>query len=176
MDPKESRYASPAWQVLQQTVQKSGGPGSGVYMSRDGGAKWTKLTSGMPKSPFGKVDVQIAPSDSKRMYALIQTADQGSVWRSDDTGATWKVVSWDRSLIGRAGYYIRMVVNPQNPDDIFIMSSSLHRSQDGGKTFSGNGASSLTRGGRAAATAMSGSIRRIGPLRARRRRGASINT
>ena len=55
------------------------------------------------------------------MYALIQTADQGSVWRSDDAGTTWKVVSWDRSLIGRAGYYIRMVVNPQNPDDIFIM-------------------------------------------------------
>ena len=48
-------------------------------------------------------------------------------------------MSWDRSLIGRAGYYIRMVVNPQNADDIFIMSSSMHRSQDGGKNFSGNG-------------------------------------
>jgi photosystem II stability/assembly factor-like uncharacterized protein len=128
------------WQVEQHTwVQRSGGGGSGVYLTKDGGAKWTRLTSGMPKPPFGKVDVQIAPSDSKRMYALIQTADQGSVWRSDDAGATWKVVSWDRSLIGRAGYYIRMVVNPQNPDDIFIMSSSMHRSQDGGKNFSGNG-------------------------------------
>ena len=73
------------------------------------------------------------------MYALIQTSNQGSVWRSDDAGTTWKVVSWDRSLIGRAGYYIRMVVNPQNPDDIFVMSSSMHRSQDGGKNFSGNG-------------------------------------
>src|SRR5437868_7020590 len=93
----------------------------------------------MPKPPFGKVDVQIAPSNSTRMYALIQTDSQGSVWRSDDSGASWKVVSWDRSLIGRAGYYIRMVVNPQNADDIFIMSSSMHRSQDGGKTFSGNG-------------------------------------
>ena len=128
------------WQVEQHTwVERSGGPGSGVYLTKDGGAKWTKMTSGMPKSPFGKTDVQIAPSDSKRMYALIQTADQGSVWRSDDAGTTWKVVSWDRSLIGRAGYYIRMVVNPQNPDDIFIMSSSMHRSQDGGKNFSGNG-------------------------------------
>jgi hypothetical protein len=73
------------------------------------------------------------------MYALIQTSSQGSVWRSDDAGATWNVVSWDRSLIGRAGYYIRMVVNAQNADDIFIMSSSMHRSQNGGKTFSGNG-------------------------------------
>src|SRR6185503_2043469 len=128
------------WQAEQHTWgQFSGGPGSGVYLTKDGGAKWTKVTNGMPKSPFGKVDVQIAPSNSSRMYALIQTADQGSVWRSDDAGATWRVVSWDRSLIGRAGYYIRMVVNPQNADDIFIMSSSMHRSQDGGKTFSGNG-------------------------------------
>src|SRR4029079_19364707 len=128
------------WQAEQHTWgQFSGGPGSGVYLTKDGGAKWTKLTSGRPKPDVGKIDVQIAPSDSNRMYALIQTKDQGSVWRSDDAGTTWKVVSWDRSLIGRAGHYIRMVVNPQNPDDIFIMSSSMHRSQDGGKSFSGNG-------------------------------------
>ncbi|PYR59438.1 MAG: hypothetical protein DMF85_07800 [Acidobacteria bacterium] len=128
------------WQVEQHTwVQRSGGPGSGVYISHDGGGKWTKVTSGMPKSPFGKVDVAIAPSDSRRIYALIQTADQGSLWRSDDAGVSWRTVSWDRSLIGRAGYYIRLAVNPQNPDDIFISSSSFHRSQDGGKTFSGNG-------------------------------------
>jgi len=128
------------WQVEQHTWgQFSGGPGSGVYISRDAGAKWTKVTAGMPKSPVGKIDVAIAQSDTKRMYALIQTADQGSLWRSDDAGNTWKVVSWDRSLIGRAGYYIRLAVNPQNPDDIFIMSSSMHRSQDGGKNFSGNG-------------------------------------
>ncbi len=128
------------WQAEQKTwVQRSGGPGSGVYITRDGGAKWTKVTAGMPKPPVGKIDVAIAPSDSKRMYALIQTADQGSLWRSDDAGTNWKVVSWDRSLIGRAGYYIRIGVNPQNPDDVFVMSSSLHRSQDGGKNFSGNG-------------------------------------
>ena len=128
------------WQAEMHTwVERSGGPGSGVYLTKDGGANWTQLTNGMPKPPVGKIDVQIAPSDSSRMYALIQTADQGSVWRSDDAGATWKVVSWDRSLIGRAGYYIRMVVNPQNADDIFIMSSSMHRSQDGGHSFSGNG-------------------------------------
>ena len=128
------------WQAEQKTwVERSGGPGSGVFITKDGGAKWTRITNGMPKPPLGKVDVQIAPSDSNRMYALIQTANQGSVWRSDDAGTTWRVVSWDRSLIGRAGYYIRMVVNPQNPDDIFIMSSSMHRSQDGGKNFSGNG-------------------------------------
>jgi photosystem II stability/assembly factor-like uncharacterized protein len=129
------------WQVEQHTwAQLSGGPGSGVYISHDGGEQWTKITNGMPKSPVGKIDVVIAPSDGKRMYALIQTADQGSLWRSDDAGTTWKTVSWDRSLIGRAGYYIRMMVNPQNPDDVFISSSSFHRSVDGGKNFSGNGA------------------------------------
>jgi photosystem II stability/assembly factor-like uncharacterized protein len=128
------------WQVEVHTwVENSGGPGSGVYITHDGGAKWTKITSGMPKPPVGKIDVAIAPSNSKRMYALIQTADQGSLWRSDDGGTTWNTVSWDRSLIGRAGYYIRLGVNPQNADDVFISSSSFHRSQDGGKTFSGNG-------------------------------------
>ena len=128
------------WQVEQHTwAQLSGGPGSGVYISHDGGTKWSKITNGMPKAPVGKVDVAIAPSNPKRMYALIQTADQGSLWRSDDAGVTWTTVSWDRSLIGRAGYYIRLAVNPQNPDDVFISSSSFHRSQDGGKTFSGNG-------------------------------------
>jgi photosystem II stability/assembly factor-like uncharacterized protein len=128
------------WQVEQHTWGEfSGGPGSGVHITHDGGAHWAKVTTGMPKSPVGKIDVAIAPSNSKRMYALIQTADQGSLWRSDDAGVTWKVVSWDRSLIGRAGYYIRLMVNPQNADDVFIMSSSFHRSTNGGATFTGNG-------------------------------------
>ena len=129
-----------AWQELEVTwVERSGGPSSGVYITHDGGDHWTKLTKGLPKPPVGKVDVAIAPSDSKRQYALIQTPDQGSLWRSDDAGESWNVVSWDRSLIGRAGYYIRLAVNPQNPDDVFISSSSFHRSVDGGKHFSGNG-------------------------------------
>jgi photosystem II stability/assembly factor-like uncharacterized protein len=137
----ESRYAD-CRNVASRAAHLgsfSGGPGSGVYITRDGGAKWTKVTNGMPKSPVGKIDVAVAQSNTKRMYALIQTADQGSLWRSDDAGNSWSVVSWDRSLIGRAGYYIRLAVNPRNPDDVFVMSSSLHRSQDGGKNFSGNG-------------------------------------
>ena len=128
------------WQVEQHTwAQLSGGPGSGVYVTHDAGVKWAKVTTGMPKSPVGKIDVAIAPSNPKRMYALIQTADQGSLWRSEDAGTSWKVVSWDRSLIGRAGYYIKLMVNPQNPDDVFVSSSSFHRSTNGGATFSGNG-------------------------------------
>ena len=110
------------WQVAAAHVGEfsgkwpgyTGTPGSGVYVSHDAGATWKKLDAGLPRPPVGKVDVAIAPSNSKRVYALIQTADQGSLWRSDDGGATFKVVSWDRSLIGRAGYYIRLAVNPQN--------------------------------------------------------------
>src|SRR5262249_30918239 len=105
------------WQVeLHTWVENSGGPGSAVDLTRDGGGTWQKLANGLPKSPVGKIDVAIAPSNSKRMFALIQTANQGSLWRSDNGGADWRVVSWDRTLIGRAGYYIRIDVNPANSD------------------------------------------------------------
>ena len=90
---------------------------------------------GSRSAPVGKIDVAVAPSDSKRVYALIQTADQGSLWRSDDGGATWRTASWDRTLIGRAGYYIRLAVNPKNADEVLVANSSLHRSTDGGLTF-----------------------------------------
>jgi hypothetical protein len=135
------------WQVSMHTYGEfsgmwegyNGEPGSGVHISHDGGTTWTKVTAGMPKPPVGKIDVAIAPSNSKRMFALIQTADQGSLWRSDDGGATFKVVSWDRRLVGRAGYYIRLAVNPQNPDDVLVLNSSFQRSTDGGVTFGGGG-------------------------------------
>jgi len=124
------------WDVVMHTwAMFSGGPGSGVYVSRDSGSTWKQVTDGMPKSPVGKIDVAIAPSNGKRMYALIQTPDQGSLWRSDDGGSKWRVVSWDRSLIGRAGYYIRIDVNPENDLEVLVANSSFHRSLDGGETF-----------------------------------------
>ena len=127
------------WQVeLHTWAEQSGGPGSAVYMTRDAGATWKKLENGLPKSPVGKIDVAVAPSDSHRVYALIQTAKQGSLWRSDDGGGAWKVVSWDRTLIGRAGYYIRIEVNPANADEVLIANSSFHRSLDGGANFTIN--------------------------------------
>lgn len=125
------------WQVVMHTwAMFSGGPGSGVHVSRDGGTTWQKVASaGLPRPPVGKIDVAIAPSDSKRVYALIQTATQGSLWRSDDGGVEWKVISRDRRLIGRAGYYIRLGINPANPDEVMVANSSFHRSTDGGATF-----------------------------------------
>jgi photosystem II stability/assembly factor-like uncharacterized protein len=126
-----------SWEVVMHTwAMFSGGPGSGIYISKDGGSTWKKVVHpGLPKSPVGKIDVAIAPSNSSRMYALIQTPNQGSLWRSDDAGVSWRVVSWDRSLIGRAGYYIRVAVSPTNPDEVMVMNSSSHRSIDGGLTF-----------------------------------------
>ncbi|HET7619709.1 MAG TPA: hypothetical protein VFK20_14480, partial [Vicinamibacterales bacterium] len=125
------------WQVeMHPWAELSGGPGSGIFVTHDAGAHWTRVEDeGLPKSPLGKIDVKIAPSDSKRVYALIQTADQGSLWRSDDGGVNWKVVSWDRTLIGRAGYYIRVDVSPSDPNEVLIANSSPHRSTDGGLTF-----------------------------------------
>jgi len=139
------------WEIeLQTHVLHSGGMGSGIYLSRDNGKTFTKVVApGLPKSPYGKTDVAIAPSNGNRMYALIQTgADgvkglkseaQGSLWRSDDAGKTWANVSWDRRLIGRAGYYIRIRVSPDNPDDVMIANSTLWRSRDGGKIWGSGG-------------------------------------
>jgi photosystem II stability/assembly factor-like uncharacterized protein len=139
------------WEIeLQTHVLHSGGMGSGIYLSNDGGRTFTKVThQGLPKSPYGKTDVAIAPSDGNRMYALIQTGSdgvkgmpsqaQGSMWRSDDGGRTWSNVSWDRRLIGRAGYYIRVRVSPDDPDHLLVANSTLWRSRDGGKIWVSGG-------------------------------------
>jgi photosystem II stability/assembly factor-like uncharacterized protein len=138
------------WEIeLQTHVLQSGGMGSGIYLSKDGGRTFVKVTQGLPRSPYGKTDVAIAPSDGKRMYALIQTGSdgvkglkseaQGSLWRSDDGGATWSSASWDRRLIGRAGYYIRIRVSPDDPNHVLVANSTLWRSRDGGKIWDTGG-------------------------------------
>ncbi|HWJ20731.1 MAG TPA: hypothetical protein VNS52_00130 [Gemmatimonadaceae bacterium] len=125
------------WQVEMHTwAMFSGGPSSGVYVSRDGGSSWSRITHpGLPKSPVGKIDVAVAPSNGRRVYALIQTADQGSLWRSDDGGRAWRAVNWNRALIGRAGYYVRLAVSPKDADEVLVANSSFFRSTDGGKQF-----------------------------------------
>jgi photosystem II stability/assembly factor-like uncharacterized protein len=138
MDPHNPhKLFAGMWQVEMHTYGEfSGGPGSGIYVSRDGGTKWTRIEEhGLPKSPVGKIDVAIAPNNSNRVFALIQTKDQGSLWRSDDGGEHWKVVNYQRALIGRAGYYIRIAVSPDNENEVYVANSSFHRSLDGGENF-----------------------------------------
>jgi photosystem II stability/assembly factor-like uncharacterized protein len=89
----------------------------------------------LPKAPLGKIDVAIAPTNSNRVFALIQTKDQGSLWRSDDGGDHWKAINYQRALIGRAGYYIRIAVSSGNDNELYVANSSFHRSLDGGENF-----------------------------------------
>jgi photosystem II stability/assembly factor-like uncharacterized protein len=138
MDPKDpNTLIAGTWQVVMHTWgELSGGPGSGVFITHDGGKSWQRVVGhGLPKSPLGKIDVAIAPSNPRRVYALIQAPGQGSVWRSDDGGTNWQVTSWDRTLAGRAGYYIRIAVSPTDENRVLVPSSNFHVSDDGGKTF-----------------------------------------
>src|SRR6266542_2868350 len=149
MDAKNPRTLfAGTWQVeMHPWAEISGGPGSGLYKSTDSGATWRRLgpalseprddtrVEGLPRSPLGKIDVAVAPTDSNRVYALVQTKDQGSVWRSDDGGESWRVVNWQRALIGRAGYYIHIAVSPANEDEVLVSNSSFWQSTDGGRTF-----------------------------------------
>jgi photosystem II stability/assembly factor-like uncharacterized protein len=138
MDPHNPRtLVAGMWQVeLHTWGEFSGGPGSGVYVSRDGGSKWSRIEEhGLPKPPVGKIDVAVAPTNSNRIFALIQTKDQGSVWRSDDAGEHWKAVNFQRALIGRAGYYIRIAVSTGTDNEVYVANSSFHQSLDGGQNF-----------------------------------------
>ncbi len=113
----------------------SGGAGSGLHVSRDGGTTWKQLTEkGLPKGPWGKVGVAVAPSDGRRVYALIE-AEKGGLYRSDDGGETWSLASGDHALRQRAWYYSTITVDPKNADVLWCPSVPMLKSIDGGKTF-----------------------------------------
>ena len=135
------------WQVEIHTWGRtSGGPGSGLYTSRDGGATWRKLTGrGLPTRPVGKVAVAIAHSNPNRVYALIETGDgvpwdgkptdAGQVFRSDDGGDSWRVVSFDHFAMGRPHYYSRMAVATDDEDEAYFLTATFARTIDGGQTL-----------------------------------------
>ena len=137
LDPTNPRIVfAGLWQARRQPWQLvSGGPGSGLYVSRDGGETWTHLTGeGLPEGIWGKVGVAVAPSDGRRVYALIE-AEEGGLFRSDDGGRTWRRVSAHRALRQRAWYYTTLTVHPANPNELWFPQVPLLKSIDGGQTI-----------------------------------------
>jgi photosystem II stability/assembly factor-like uncharacterized protein len=135
------------WQVEIHTWgRESGGPGSGLYRSADGGATWKALDgNGLPKKPWGKVALAMSKANSNRVYALIEVGDGvpwhgketqiGRLWRSDDGGTTWQMMTADRQVAGRTHYYNRMGAEPDNADEVYFLTSNWAKTLDGGKTI-----------------------------------------
>jgi photosystem II stability/assembly factor-like uncharacterized protein len=135
------------WQFEIHTWgRRSGGPGSGLFVSRDGGATWARLTgNGLPNPPLGKVAVAISRSNPQRVYAMFETGDgvpwegqptgTGQLWRSDDGGRRWALINRDRNVMGRAHYYSRMAVSPADEDETYFLTASFAKSIDGGATL-----------------------------------------
>jgi photosystem II stability/assembly factor-like uncharacterized protein len=146
MNPANPRIAYAAtWQIEIHTWgRRSGGAGSGIWKTTDGGATWTRLKNGLPTTQFGKVGLAVAPSNPDRVYALIETTDSeklpgvetdsGELWRSDDGGDNWTVVSHDRELAGRTQYYSRMAVASDNDLEAYFATANFAKTLDGGKT------------------------------------------
>ena len=114
----------------------SGGPGSGLFKTTDGGDHWTEITRnpGMPSGIIGKIGVAVSGADSNRVYALVEN-ENGGVFVSDDAGATWKKINEDRNLRQRAFYYTRIYADPKAKDTLYGLNTGFYRSTDGGKTF-----------------------------------------
>ena len=147
MDPSNPRILfAGLWQIQIDTwSRRSGGPESGLYGSRDGGDNWQRLTgSGLPEPPWGKIGLTMSAADPRRVYALIETSSnrdfapadpfQGVLWRSDDGGETWAMISADNELIQRPLYYTRALAAPDDADEIHFMATRHSRSLDGGVT------------------------------------------
>ena len=147
MDPSNPQVLfAGMWPIEIHTWgRQSGGPGSGLFKSPDGGVTWKRLSgNGLPERTTGKIVFAIAPNNSKRIYALIETGDgvplngketdRGKLWRSDDGGENWRLVSYDRNLGGRTHYYFRVAVAPDNENETYYLTAGFARSTDGGET------------------------------------------
>jgi photosystem II stability/assembly factor-like uncharacterized protein len=116
------------------------GPGSGVHKSTDGGATWRPLTSGLPTfaaDGLGRIGITVAPSDPRRLFATVESARKGGLYRSDDAGLTWTLVNADPRYTDRGSDFAEVKVHPKDPDTVFTASIVTWKSTDGGKTFTG---------------------------------------
>lgn len=117
------------WKVV------SGGPGSGIHKSVDGGDTWTKLGDGLPKM-MGKIGLSASAARTGRVFANIEAGDdKGGVYRSDDAGKTWKQTTSARKTQTRSWYYMEIFADPRDADTVYVLNAQMLRSVDGGKTF-----------------------------------------
>ncbi|MGH9487457.1 MAG: WD40/YVTN/BNR-like repeat-containing protein [Terriglobales bacterium] len=140
MDPSNPQVVYAAmWQMRRRHWGfSSGGPGSGIYKTTDGGANWTNITHnpGLPAGIFGKVGLAVAPSDPSVVYALVQASykgQAGGLFRSDDAGQTWKLISLSQDITQRAFYYGRVYVDPKDPNTLYLPNVGVYISHDAGR-------------------------------------------
>jgi photosystem II stability/assembly factor-like uncharacterized protein len=140
-DPRDPRtiYASlwatrrPPWTIYPPSIE----PGGGLFKSTDGGDTWKELAGGLPTDGDGRIGIAVAPSDPSRVYVILDNSDakKGGLYRSNDSGATWQLMDNDQRIWGRGWYFCVTVVDPKDPDKLYISNTSIYRSADGGKTF-----------------------------------------
>jgi len=125
------------WQAFRKEyTASSGGAGSGLFKSTDGGTTWTEITrnTGLPSGIDGKIGIAVSPANSNRLYALVENA-KGGLYSSDDAGATWKLVNDSHDIRQRAFYYTHVYADPADENLIYMQNTSLFKSTDGGKTL-----------------------------------------
>ena len=138
-DPQSARTIFAAlWQTRRppwNVYPPSSGPGSGLYRSDDGGDTWRPITGGgFPSEKLGRIGLAFAPSDSRRVYAIVD-AKEGGLYASADGGTTWKRASADARIWERGWYFGGVTVDPKDADTVYVCDTAMYRSTDGGKTF-----------------------------------------
>lgn len=139
LDPNNPRIIFAAlWEFYRTPYSlSSGGPGSGLFKSTDGGDTWieTSRNKGLPKGLLGKIGIAVSPAKPDRLWAIIE-AEDGGVFRSDDGGESWIKVNGERRLRQRAFYYTRIYADPGDADTVCVLNTGFYRSTDGGRTYS----------------------------------------
>ncbi len=125
------------WEAFRnEYTMSSGGPGSGLFKSTDGGETWTEITRnrGLPSGVVGRIGVAVSGADPNRVYALVENAN-GGLYASDDAGASWTLVNGNRNIRQRAFYYTHVFADPKARDVVYVQNTALFKSTDGGKTL-----------------------------------------
>ncbi len=128
-------YAA-TWQHIRYPWKvKSGGQGSGLWKSIDGGETWKKINEGLPGT-MGKIGVAVSPANNRRVFAIVEAEkDKAGLYRSDDAGATWQHLSSDQLLTARSWYYMEVFADHQDQDLVYVLNAPMMKSENGGQTF-----------------------------------------